>query len=57
MKQLNSIELRNSKGRLIAKYYPDRGWIVIKQKELYSIVIVPPGTDVKFLPDAMPLTK
>lgn len=57
MKQLNVIELRNSKGRLIAKYYPDRGRIVIKHKGLYSIVIVPPGTDVKFLPDAVPLTK
>lgn len=57
MKQLNVIELRNSKGRLIAKYYPDKGVIEIIQKGERSILTFPIGTVVQFIPSVMSSTK
>lgn len=39
-----AVEIRNSVGRLVAKYYPTMGWIEIWQKGERTIIIVPVGT-------------
>lgn len=50
MKQANTtvVEIRNSIGRLIAKYYPDKGVIEILQKGCYTFIVIPPGTPIQF---------
>lgn len=46
----NGEEKRNAAGRLIAKWYPDKGVIEIWSKGCRSVFIVPPGTPIEFDP-------
>lgn len=52
-----AVEIRNSVGRLVAKYYPDKGVIEICQKGCYSLIIIPPGTPVQFGAEEIPSAK
>lgn len=52
----NVKEIRNAKGKLIAKWYPDEGVIEIVIKGCCSKFIIPPGTPIQFDPGTL-LTK
>lgn len=41
------VEIRNSVGRLVAKYYPAMGWIEIWHKGKQTIITVPVGTPIQ----------
>ena len=56
MKQNNAEELYSAKGRLIAKYYMDKGVIEIRQTNEYFIIIVQMGTDIELFTGEMSLT-
>ena len=49
----NVTEIRNAKGKLIAKWYPDEGVIEIIIKGCRSILTVPPGTPIQFDPGTL----
>lgn len=44
MKHSNATELRNAMGKLVAKWYPDKGVIEIGIKSHYVRIIIPPQT-------------
>ena len=52
----NVTEIRNAKGKLIAKWYPDEGVIEIAIKGCCSKFIIPPDTPIQFDPGTL-LTK
>lgn len=56
MKHSTATELRNAMGKLVAKWYPDKGVIEIVIKGCRSTFTVPPGTPIQFDP-GVPLTK
>lgn len=55
MKHSTATELRNAMGKLVAKWYPEKGVIEIVVKGCYEIA-VPPGTPIK-CQSSIPLTK
>ncbi len=47
MKRSTTEELRNARGKLVAKWYPDEGVIEIVIKGCRYVITVPPGTPIE----------
>ena len=56
MKRSTTEELRNAMGKLVAKWYPEKGVIEIVVKGCRYEIAVPPGTPIK-CQYSIPLTK
>lgn len=56
MKQSNATEIRNAMGKLVAKWYPEKGVIEIVIKGCRSTIAFPPDTPIQFDPGVL-LTK
>ncbi len=51
----NVKEIRNAKGKLVAKWYPDEGVIEIIIKGCCSKFVMPPGTPIQFESGTLPI--